>query len=152
MSKFIDFSAYNKHQVFLTSGRVVINAREDNLFLLSKKDLVISSGGDVHVNVGFKGSKSATLIVNSPKIQLGLGSTTNQVEPIAKADSLVKSLNALTEELSKFLQVLTTAQGVSPSGPVTLVTINEAAKSLGTSLSQITREFNKIKSSVSYTS
>lgn len=137
MTKPENFSTYNKNQVILTSGRLVFNAREDSLFLLSKKDLAVSTGGDVHINVGLPGSKSSLFIVNSNRIQFGLESK-GKVEPVAKADSLLKSLDSLTDSISTFTKDLSIIVGT--------VEVAAIAK-IATSALKLNKELKKIKGS-----
>jgi hypothetical protein len=148
MRKFTSFNKYNKHQAILTSGRLILNAREDDLFILAKKDLSISVGGDVHINVGPKGNKSAKLIINSPSVQLGIG---KGVESVAKGDSLVKSLESMVDKMSSFLSALSTANGLVSGGVASLPIINEAAKKLNLELSKLKVELKNIPSKTTTT-
>lgn len=152
MSKFIDFSAYNNHQAFLISGRLVFNAKEDNIFIISKKDIALSSGGDVHINVGTKGSTTAKFIVNSPIVQMGLGSSDKPVEAVAKGDSAVSSIETLLSELSKLTSALSTCKGIVSGGIATLPSMNAAADAFSKSLPAIKKSLDKIKSQTTFTS
>lgn len=143
MTKPENFSTYNKSQVILTSGRLVFNAREDSLFLLSKKDLAVSTGGDVHINVGLPGSKNSLFIVNSNRIQFGLESK-GKVEPVAKADSLVESLRALADSLSTFTQDLSTLIGTVEIAAITKIATSSLK--LNINLKKVTGTFNRIPS------
>lgn len=149
--KYIDFSAYNKHQAILTSGRLIFNAREDNLFLIAKKDIAMSMGGDLHINVGPAGSTSAKMIVNAPIIQFGLEKNDVKMEGVAKSDSTVESLKSIIVELSKFMAALTTANGLVSGGTATLPAINIAADAFNKMLPQIQKDLDKIKSSTTFT-
>lgn len=143
MTKPENFSTYNKNQVILTSGRLVFNAREDSLFLLSKKDLAISTGGDVHINVGLPGSKSSIFIVNSNRIQFGLESK-GKVEPVAKADSLLKSLDSLTDSISTFTKDLSIVVGTVEAAAI--AKIATSALKLNLELKKIKGSFKQIPS------
>ena len=151
MSKFTNFAAYNKHQAILTSGRLIFNAREDNLFLLAKKDLAISVGQDVHINVGVKGSTTSKLIINSPRVQFGLPSNSTKMEPVAKGDSAVESVSELLAELSKFLNILTSAKGLVSGGVATLPEVNLAADAFMKKLPDLKKGLDKIKSTTTFT-
>lgn len=148
MKKFTDFTKYNKHQAILTSGRVILNAREDSVFITAKRDLAISVGGDVHVNVGPKGNTTARLIINSPLIQLGIG---KGVESVAKGDSLVKSLETFMDQLNNFLNALSTAKGLVTGGTAELTMINEAAKKFTTEVASIKSKLKDIPSKTTTT-
>jgi hypothetical protein len=148
VAKFIDFSAYNKHQVILTSDRLILNAKSDNLFLLAKKDIAMSMGGDLHINVGPKDSKTAKMIVNAPIVQFGVG---NDLQGVAKADSAVQSLNDIVTELSNFMRALVPAKGLVSGGVATLPAINMAADAFLKKLPDIQKNLDNIKSSVTFT-
>jgi hypothetical protein len=138
---FKDLQKYSANQVILTSDRLVFNARLDNIFLITKKDVAISSGGSFHINVGEE------VIVNSPKTTFGLG---NDAQPVAKADSLVNTLSNIISELSKFLTTLTTAKGLVTGGTAELTSVNTAAASLNSKLSNILKKLEDIKSKTVY--
>ena len=143
MSKPENFSTYKKDQVILTSGRLVFNADEDSIFLLAKKDLAISTVGNVHINVGKAGSKDSLFIVNSNRIQFGLEGK-GKVEPVAKADSLVQSLESLSRALEDFTNKLSKVVGTVEIGAITQ--INIASKGLNTYLKNFNKNLIKIKS------
>ena len=147
MSKPENFSTYKKDQVILTSGRLVFNADEDSIFLLSKKDLAISTVGNVHINVGKAGSKESLFIVNSNRIQFGLDSK-GKVEPVAKADSLVQSLDSLSRYLSRFTTDLSQIVGTVESAA--FLKITAISLKLNTDLTAFNRTLNKIKSNTTF--
>ncbi len=147
MSKPENFSIYKKDQVILTSGRLVFNADEDSIFLLSKKDLAISTVGNVHINVGKAGSKESLFIVNSNRIQFGLDSK-GKAEPVAKADSLVQSLESLSRYLSKFTTDLSQIVGTVESAA--FLKITAISLKLNTDLTAFNRTLNKIKSNTTF--
>jgi hypothetical protein len=147
VSKPENFSIYKKDQVILTSGRLVFNADEDSIFLLSKKDLAISTVGNVHINVGKAGSKESLFIVNSNRIQFGLDSK-GKAEPVAKADSLVQSLESLSRYLSKFTTDLSQIVGTVESAA--FLKITAISLKLNTDLTAFNRTLNKIKSNTTF--
>lgn len=147
MSKPENFSTYKKDQVILTSGRLVFNADEDSIFLLSKKDLAISTVGNVHINVGKAGYKESLFIINSNRIQFGLDSK-GKVEPVAKADSLVQSLESLSRYLSKFTTDLSQIVGTVESAA--FLKITAISLKLNTDLTAFNRTLNKIKSNTTF--
>lgn len=147
MNKPENFSKYSKDQVILTSGRLVFNAREDSLFLLSKKDLAISTGGDVHINVGLPGSKNSLFIINSNRVQFGLASK-GTVEPVAKADSLLKSLRDLSSSLNTFTTSISLIVGTVEAAQFTA--LSTAAKNLSTSIKRFEANLNRIPSETTF--
>lgn len=147
MNKPENFSKYSKDQVILTSGRLVFNAREDSLFLLSKKDLAVSTGGDVHINVGLPGSKNSLFIINSNRIQFGLASK-GTVEPVAKADSLLKSLRDLSSSLNTFTTSVSSIVGTVEAAQ--FLVLSTAAKNLSTSIKRFEANLNRIPSETTF--
>ena len=115
---FADFNAFEKDTAILNSDRLILNSKDDSIFILSKKTVGTSAAESVHFDIGPKGSsdKKYIFIVNSPSIQLGL--PTNGVnESIAKADSTINFINELILALSGFADSLqaSTALGVGVS-------------------------------------
>lgn len=139
---FTDFNKYTGHQQIITSDRVIINAKEDAVFILAKETIGFSVGGSFHVNTGDE------VIVNAPRIQLGL-STNGKLEPIAKGESTEQVMNDILSALSSFSSQLTSAQGVG-AGIITLPTINAAAAKLTQDIARIKNKVEKIKSKVTY--
>lgn len=151
MSKFTDFSSYNKHQAILTSGRVILNAKHDSVFIIASRDLAVSVGGDVHFNVGVKKSKTSKFILNSPIIQFGLESKDNKKESVAKGDTVVNLMKDILDNLKSFLSDLSTAKGLVSGGVATLPTINSSAVKLGSEIKVIESKLENIKSKITFT-
>ena len=127
---FIDFNNFEKDTVILNSDRVILNSKDDSVFVLSKKTVGVSAVESVHFNVGLRGSKNEDnkFIINAPNIQLGLPENGDN-QSIAKAESVIKFINYLIEALDLFSSSLETATalGVGVSG---LPQINTAASTL----------------------
>jgi hypothetical protein len=99
---------YKGKQIIVSSGRVIVHAKNDGVFLFGKKNVGISSGGEVHVDA------RAEVYINAPKISLGnkidaqtmfglepvlLGYKTNQIL-LRLSESLIelgKSLGSMSE-------------------------------------------------------
>ena len=62
-----DPNVYNKDQVILTSGRLLLNAKEDAIMLFAKEAISLASTDSVHINC----DKSPGFIVYAPQIHLG---------------------------------------------------------------------------------
>lgn len=150
---FTDFDKYNSGQIILTDNRLIMNAKKENLFLLAKKDVVVSSGGSLHINVGSKDAngKNQKMIVNAPKIEFGMSDEKNNLESVAKGDSVVESLTRILDKLQKFLEKLSSAKGLVTGGTAELPSINVASVNLINDINQIKADLNKIKSSKTYT-
>jgi hypothetical protein len=56
---------YKGKQIIVSSGRVIVHAKSDSIFLLGKKNVGISSGGDIHFDA------NGEVFVDAPKISLG---------------------------------------------------------------------------------
>jgi hypothetical protein len=152
---FIDFNSFEKDTVILNSDRVILNSKDDSVFVLSKKTVGVSAVESVHFNVGLSDSKDMNnkFVINAPYIQLGLPSRGNS-QPIAKGDSVVKFIDDLISYLDTFSKSLSTATatGVGVAG---LPQINVAAANLSEKLSQLKTNYggdsSPIKSKVSKT-
>lgn len=152
---FTDFNNFEKDTVILNSDRVILNSKDDSVFILSKKTVGVSAIESVHFDVGLRGSKNEDnkFIINAPNIQLGLPE--NGVnEPIAKAESVINFINDIIGALDAFSASLAsaTALGVGVSG---LPQINIAASTLKGKLgfykTKYTQQNSPIRSKVSKT-
>jgi hypothetical protein len=61
---------YKGKQIIVSSGRVIVHAKNDGVFLFGKKNVGISSGGEVHIDA------NAEVFIDAPKISLG-----NKIDP-----------------------------------------------------------------------
>lgn len=147
MSNLVPIRQYNKNQAILTSDRIIFNSKDDNIFLVSKKDVAISSGGDVHIDVGPSGGTSNLFVVNAPKIQLGL----NGVQPVPLGNNLNKVLTQLMNALTELATNLESAVGFGV-GTVTTPTINAAGTTLSGQITNIQSLIKQINSTVTFTS
>jgi hypothetical protein len=138
---FKDLQKYPDNQVILTSDRLVFNAKLDSIFLITKKDVAISSGGSLHINTGEK------VIVNSPKVIIGIG---NDAQPVAKGDNLVAVLTNMINSLISLSASLTTATATGV-GVASLITVNQAGTKLGSALINLQSQLDSIKSTITYT-
>lgn len=143
---FVPIRQYNGNQVILTSDRLIFNTKSDNIFLTAKKDVVLCSGGDVHVNVGVSGGTSNEFILNSPKIKLGL----NGLQPVPKGDNLNKMLTQLMASLNNLATNLSSATGFGV-GTVTTPTINAAGTQMLGEIENLNSLIKNINSTVTST-
>lgn len=143
----IPIRKFNDNQIILNSDRLVFNAKQDNIILSSKKDVAITAAGAIHINIGSGGkSDSNFLIINSPKIQLGLGS----VQPVVKGNDLADLLNKILNALNDLASSLTSATGIGV-GTVTEPTVNAAGIKLQGAIQNITAKVDNIKSKITFT-
>ena len=94
---------YKGKQIIVSSGRVIVHAKNDGVFLFGKKNVGISSGGEVHVDA------RAEVYINAPKISLGSKidpSTMIGMEPVLlgyKTNQILIRLSEALEELGQSL-------------------------------------------------
>ena len=116
---FTDFNKYDGHYAILTSDRLIFNAKDDNIFMMSKKDIGMSAGQSFHINVGPSGQQTNDnyFILNCKNIQFGMPDN-GVVEHVAKAESIIKFITELTDALAYFSNEMSTAQsfGMGVSG------------------------------------
>jgi hypothetical protein len=143
---FVPVRQYNKNQVILTSDRLIFNTKDDNIFFTAKKDIVLSSGGDVHINVGPSGGLSNQFILNSPVIKLGL----TGLQPVPKGNNLTDTLNQLMQSLTNLATNLASATGFGV-GTVTTPTINAAGTQMLGEIQNIQTLIKSINSTVTST-
>jgi hypothetical protein len=62
-----DPSVYNKDQIILNSGRLLLNAKEDAIMLYAKEAISLASTDSVHINC----DKAPGFIIYAPQIHLG---------------------------------------------------------------------------------
>jgi len=70
---------YRGRQIIIDSGRVLLNAKDDSVFILGDKAVGISTNGTFNIDSGGK------TIINSPEINLGLDAR----HPIIKGDEFL---------------------------------------------------------------
>jgi hypothetical protein len=152
---FIDFNNFEKDTVILNSDRVILNSKDDSVFILSKKTVGVSAVEAVHFDIGLRGSTNQDnkFVINAPNIQLGLPE--NGVnEPIAKAESVIAFITDIIGALDAFSASLSksNALGVGVSG---IPNINVAAATLKGKLgfykTKYTQQDSPIRSKISKT-
>lgn len=148
---FDSFNSYSKNYVVLTSDRLILNSKDDSIFLTSKRTIGLSANEQLHINIGPLGKRDPSkhyVVINSPLIQLGLprGDKNDNNEPVAKAHSTIQYVNGLIKALGEFCNSLTPAKGIG--GPIAgLPEINAAAMILKAALIDITNRYGNINSS-----
>jgi hypothetical protein len=110
----IDFNKYDKNYVILTSDRLILNSKEDSIYVMSKKTIGLSAVESMHFNIGDGNTKDNNIFfVNSPFIQFGIPSKGTN-EPVAKGDSTVKCMNEILNALNTFSMQVTSSGGSKP--------------------------------------
>ena len=133
---------YNKDQIILNSGRLLLNAKEDAILLFAKEAISFSSTNSVHINCDTKPG----FIVNAPEIHLGLAVNGVKEEPIIKGDTLKLALNNLLDGLNQLLSGMS-----KPHGDNTPYTFVGDALSLQTQISSIKQTISDSLSTQNYT-
>ena len=126
---------YLGEQIIINSGRVILNSKDDSVFLFGKKAIGFSS-------INFDADDS--IIVNAPKIYLGIGAN----EPLVKGTQLTIMLDDILEALRVLSAQL---DGTQDSNGVFLTNIITASDSLSKSVGRIKNRLKDITSKQNYT-
>jgi len=129
---------YKGEQIIINSGRVFINSRDDSAFLNASKAISLGSGGTINFDSADK------CIVNSPRIDLGLGA----LHPVAKGDILVRILERIGDELEKSGNLMKT---FTDSHGVKIVQAGPAAQKLIKIKDYIKTEIKILNSEITFT-
>jgi hypothetical protein len=128
---------YLGDHLILNSGRVTINSKDDSIMLFAKESISFSSAGTIHFN------SDEELIINSPRIYLGLETDVNKPEPAIKGEILYRLLSALLDALNTLGEGLTyTTDGKGRKIP----SITTSGESLITDILSLQTLIEKIKS------
>jgi len=82
---------YQGEQIIINSGRVFINSRDDSAFINASKAVSLGSGGTLNFDSKDK------CIINSPRIDLGLGAS----HPVTRGDILKRILLTTLRQMEK---------------------------------------------------
>ena len=130
---------YKGNQVIVASGRIVFNAKDDAVLIFAKKTIGFSSAGSIHFN------SDDMMVVNSPKIYLGLDAKENLV----KGKKLKKYLSDLNSVLIKVANALSTATGLPHAVP--MLQVNTAAQELLRVTQELQSQIDQILSKDNFT-
>lgn len=89
-SDYVPVFPYLNEQLIINSGRVLLNSKYDSTMLFGKKSIALSSDGTLNFDSRLK------YIVNSPRIELGLG----DISAVALGEPLIEYLDTLAIGLS----------------------------------------------------
>jgi hypothetical protein len=129
---------YLGEQIIINSGRVILNSKDDSVFLFGKKAIGFSSAGTINFDA------DEAVIVNAPKTYLGIGAT----EPLVKGTQLTIMLDDILDALRVLSVQLS---GTMDSNGVYLTNIIQASDSLNKSVSRIKNRVSDITSKQNYT-
>ena len=96
---------YKGKQIIVSSGRVIVHAKSDGVFLFGKKNVGISSGGEVHIDA------YGEIFLDAPKISLGgkiFPDSMSGLEPVLLGYRTNQILIRLSEALTELAQSLST--------------------------------------------
>ena len=96
---------YKGKQIIVSSGRVIVHAKSDSVFLFGKKNVGISSGGEIHMDA------YGEVFIDAPKISLGNKIDPNTMigmEPVLLGYKTNQILIRLSEALIELAQSLGT--------------------------------------------
>jgi len=130
---------FKGNQVIIASDRVVLNAKADAVLIFAKKTIGFSSAGSIHFN------SDDVMVINSPKIYLGLDAKENLV----KGQKLKKYLSDLNSVLIKVATSLSTATGLPPGVP--MLQINTSAQELLRVAQELQSQIDQILSKDNFT-
>jgi hypothetical protein len=128
---------YLGDHLILNSGRVTINSKDDSIMLFAKESISFSSAGTIHFN------SDDELIINSPKIYLGLETDVDKPEPAIKGEKLYNLLNSLIDTLINLGEGLSYAKD---SNGIGIPSISVSGDSLVTDTLELQTLIEKIKS------
>lgn len=130
---------YDKNQVIINSGRVLLNSNEDHILLSSNQSVNINAYSSFNVD-------TENVVLQSNKIYLG---DKNADEPLLLGNQTVQLLDELISNLKTFMNVCQTLVGVPAGAPV--VPLNSISSTINSNLTLIQRELDNIKSKDNFT-
>ena len=140
-----DINQYKGEQIVLSSGRLVFNARANDVYLNAKRYINFSAGDKVTIDVGNIDSddEQNMFLVNAPRIQFGLDKN-GVAEPIVKGEQLDEILSQLMETLAMYSDMVATTVYVP-------ATVSTSATFLKGRLQGIKANLENFKSTKSFT-
>lgn len=140
-----DINQYTGEQIVLSSGRLIFNARANDVYLNAKRYINFSAGDKVTIDVGNIDSddEQNMFLVNAPRMQFGLDKN-GVAEPIVKGEQLDEILSQLMEALATYSDMAAVAVAVPETAPI-------AAKFLQGRFQGIKANLENFKSTKSFT-
>jgi hypothetical protein len=125
-------------QAILTSDRVVINSKKENVLLFAQNNIELYTKNTISLDADDK------MVINSPVIFLGMNGSKIPEEPVLLGNETVKLLNSLLTSLSTFSTICSSALNGSKGSPITQ--LNTAARGLKESVDNLIPKLIDIKS------
>jgi len=129
---------YDGKQAIINSGRIVLNSKDDSIFLFSSKAICLSSNEGIHLNT------EKEVIINTSNLQLGIDAK----EPLVKGNELKNLLTKLLDDLSNVGEQLLIAID-SNNNP--LPSVQTAGNSLVKSTKRIKKLLQTLNSTQNFT-
>jgi hypothetical protein len=129
---------YLGEQIIINSGRVILNSKDDSVFLFSKKAIGFSSAGTINFDA------DDAIIINTPKLYLGIDAK----EPLVKGTQLTIMLDDILDALRVLAVQLSGAQDSKGASITNIIT---ASDSLNNSVGRIKSRLKDIISKQNYT-
>lgn len=135
-------TTYSGSQILFNSGRLILNAKSDSVFISANKAISLGSNGTINFD-----SNSYT-IFNSPKIYLGLDAH-NEEQPLLLGqntyklfEKIISTIESLSNDLSN---VISTPTGTN------IVQLTIAGKNIKAKVLTMKKDLEKIKSKTNFT-
>lgn len=130
ISKPIRVDKYNDAQNILSSNRIVLSSKKDEILLFGKTNIGLYSKGIIDAN------SEDSIILRAPKIFIGLEKDgTIPTEPLVLGNEMIKLLSTLIKEIANFSSKLSTVKSTPEGSPIS--ELNNAAKTLNTKLNKL---------------
>lgn len=128
---------YTGDHLIFNSDRVTINSKKDSILLFAKESISFSTAGSIHFN------SDDNLIINSPKIYLGLETDVEKPEPAIKGQKLYDLLSYLIIALTDLGNGLYTATDSKGRG---IPAVTTSGDNLITDALELSAKLEKIRS------
>lgn len=126
-------SNYKGNQIILNSGRIILNAKTEEIFLFANKAIGLSTQASLNIDA------TQGVIVNSPKISLGLDAT----EHLVLGDSTAVWLKTLIKQLQNLVNAILQSYVLTGTGPSSPIQVTSVA-----SFTPITQELTKLNQQI----
>jgi hypothetical protein len=145
-----DIRSYSGEQIVLSSGRLLFNARANDIYLNAKRYINLSAGDKLTIDVGSVDSddEENMFLINAPKIQFGLDRY-GLPEPIVKGEALDSILSQIMEAVATY-STMVQAAAIVP-GPLMAIMLAPATSFLQGRFQAIKFDIQNIKSDITYT-
>ena len=107
-------SSYTNPQIILSSDRITLNSKKDEIILCSNTNIELSSKNNIHLD------SDGSIFLNSPKVFLGINENVTPTEPALLGKQTYQLLSDLISSLNEFSSDLKLykTQGEGVSNPI----------------------------------